>query len=159
VNAMRFTPTKLSAAFAASVLVFASQAFAITFEITAPCSKEVAAQGRYELPMAPMPVGAATILILEAEGLPYIGSDRGLNSLLQTPVGVKAMESISDNEMRAYGWCYEVNGKIPDELAFQYKLKGPEHLRWFYGYAEYKDGEWISFCNPTAASTNHQHCR
>ena len=139
--------------------LFAGQAHALTFEITAPCSKEAASEGSIDLPSAPMTLGAATMLILHKEGLPFVGSDRGLNSLLHTPVGDQSLEVLSDSHMKAYGWCFEVNGRIPDELAHQFRLKGPEHLRWFYGYAEYKDGEWVSFCNQAPVNTQRRYCR
>lgn len=136
----------------------APQAHAITYEFTAPCSKQPALKGSHELSRQPMMLGAATIEILENMEVPYVGSDRGINSLFDTPVGDESLEVISDSEMKTYGWCYEVNGKIPDELAFQYRLKGSEHVRWFYGYAEFKGGDWVSFCNPAPASTAKQYC-
>lgn len=141
------------------ILTSASHASAVTYEITAPCSRETAREGTMMIPSPPMSLGQVTMLILHKESLPYVGSDRGLNSLLQTPTGDKSLELISDSQMKAYGWCFEVDGRLPDELAHQFQLKGPEHLRWFYGFAEYKDGEWVSFCNPAGPSTQRRYCR
>ena len=141
------------------MLAFVGQARAVTYEITAPCSSEAAAKGSYDMPTAPMSIGQVTLLILADESIPYIGSARGFNSILQTPVGERAVEIISDSETRTYGWCYEVNGRVPDELASQFLLRGPEHIRWFYGVATSKDGAWVSFCEPTTRATPRRSCR
>lgn len=98
-------------------------------------------------------VGQVTIDALEAFEAPYQGSENGLNSAFNSPVGLDAMEVISDSEMKSYGWCFEVDGKLSEVMPGDYKI-GPktQSVRWFIGYAHYKNGNWISQCTPAYKS-------
>lgn len=128
-------------------LLFASPAFALTFEIIGACSEQPAAQGIYAA--APgMNAGEVTVNILEREKIPYIGSAGGMNSIYGTPTGDEAIEVLSDSEMRAYGWCYEVDNEQPSLMPDKVTLNGNEHLKWFYAFSHYKAGEWLSYCTP-----------
>ena len=93
-------------------------------------------------------VGALTIDALENFAIEYKGSEAGLNSAFGTPVGMDAMEVVSDNEMRSYGWCFEVDGKVPADYADTISTKNVKRVRWFYGYAHYFNGKWTSMCKP-----------
>lgn len=94
-------------------------------------------------------VGALTIDFLNKKKIPYLGNERGLKSVFNTPVGDALMEVVSDNEMRAYGWCYFVNDLGPDVFADEYPLDaGIKKIEWLFGFAHYKNGQWISSCTP-----------
>jgi hypothetical protein len=86
--------------------------------------------------------------IFEKHGIPYIGSELGFNSILNTPVDREAIEFPAPDEIRAYGWCYEVDGRQPEGMPNEVSLKGNENLRWFYAFALHKGGEWVSYCTP-----------
>lgn len=92
-------------------------------------------------------LGALTIKALEQHTIPYQGSEQGLNSVFNSPNGLDAMVVISDFEMKAYGWCFELNGLIPevypDEILIESKS---DQIDWFWGYAHYQDGVWIGQC-------------
>ena len=64
-------------------------------------------------------------------------------------MGLDAMEVLSDTDMRSYGWCFEVDGKVPESYPDSIPLKGVKKITWFYAYAEYVKGEWISQCKPS----------
>ena len=93
-------------------------------------------------------LGAITIKILEESGVEYLGNERGIHSILNTPIGDEAIEIISDTEMKVYGWCFEVDGRTPVFLADQVELQATTKIvEWFFGFARYKDGEWVSYCS------------
>ena len=78
----------------------------------------------------------------------------GMESLttLDEEVLGNSMEIENDKEIRAYGWCYSVDGIAPDLLADEYVLTGNEkNITWFYGYATQILGHWESQCVPVSA--------
>jgi hypothetical protein len=120
--------------------------FALTYEIVGPCSEKPVYEGG--VPASGMSAGKATLQILEKNRAPYRGTEAGIHSILNTPEGDEAIEVISDREMRAYGWCYEVDGTQPNVMPDQFRLKGSEHLKWFYAFSHYKNGQWLTYCEP-----------
>lgn len=59
------------------------------------------------------------------------------------------IELVSNTEIKAWGWCFSVNGQVPDVMGDQVHLKAnSDVLRWFYGYAHYLNGEWVAQCVP-----------
>jgi hypothetical protein len=94
-------------------------------------------------------VGKLTIDTLENFEVPYQGTEQGLNAAFGTPTGLDAMEVISDSEMRSYGWCFNVDGKVTETYPSEtYLAEGTKNVTWFFAYAHYKNGEWISQCEP-----------
>ncbi len=95
-------------------------------------------------------VGQATVDALAANAIPFRGDASGIVSIRDTVSGNAAIEVISNVEMRAYGWCFSLNGVEPGEMPDQVPLSGPDDVvRWYFGYAHYKNGEWLSYCTPT----------
>jgi hypothetical protein len=79
--------------------------------------------------------------------LNFDGDETGINSLN----GLKSETEFSTEEkwVKAYGWCYSINGVVPDDYAHQVYFKSNEdHLKWFYGYAYYLNGKWLKMCIP-----------
>jgi hypothetical protein len=94
-------------------------------------------------------VGDVTVHVLSHSGLPFEGNERGIHSIMGTPIGAEALEVISDQEMRAYGWCYEVDGISPEEFPHQVALsKDSKKVRWYFAYAHFLTGSWIAQCAP-----------
>lgn len=94
-------------------------------------------------------VGELTIQFLEQNNIAYAGSEKGLSTVYNTPMGTGALEVISKTEMRAYGWCYFVDNLGTDVFPDEYSLgKTPVKIEWIYGFAHYKKGKWISTCTP-----------
>lgn len=91
-------------------------------------------------------VGAFTARVLGASTLDFDGDEGGVRKI--EGLGGE-LELLSDSEMNAYGWCYEVDGALSDLLAGDHPLT-PEHgrLKWFFAYASYDSGKWTGFCLP-----------
>ena len=95
-------------------------------------------------------VGEITIIALNKLKIPFEGSEFGILSMLGTPTGLDIHEVISDNHMKTYGWCYKVNNHLAEEMVNELILypQDNDKIEWFYGFAEYLNGKWISFCTP-----------
>lgn len=125
---------------------------AVTWEISQPCEHSAAYQGEISANLDES-VGEHSITVFDLLEIDYVGSSSGVNSLMGTPTGMEALEVLSDTEMRSYGWCYQVNGFEPAALAGEYYFSSQnDHLTWMYGFAHYKDGEWLSYCEPAYRS-------
>jgi len=94
-------------------------------------------------------VGEMTIATLKKSQISFVGNVAGINSIMGTPIGDGAKEVISDTHMRAYGWCYEVDGFRPATMPDKIILKGTENIRWFFAYSNYQDGTWRDYCTPS----------
>jgi len=124
-----------------------SYALAAHIEFIGPCSAKPLLSARAQ-ESAPH-VGAASIEVLERFGVDYQGTERGLNSAFGTAVGMDALEIISDSELRSYGWCFSVDGVVPEVFADSIALTEVRHsVRWFFAYAHYRNGEWVAQCRP-----------
>lgn len=89
-------------------------------------------------------VGVTTVKALESLNIPYEGSEAGITSIN----GLKSdLEALSDTRMKAWGWCYSVDGEalevMPDKAAMPANAKV---LKWFYAYALYDSGTWVGYC-------------
>lgn len=126
-------------------LLFCSSILAHTIEFIGPCSsKPLLSQ---ELAPKFETVGDLTIYTLEKNRIPYLGDEQGINSVFNTPVGMDSLEVISDTEMRSYGWCYFVDGKMSTDYANKYYLKPTDKkIQWIYGYAHLIKDQWVSMC-------------
>lgn len=129
------------------MLLFSLSSFAGEIYFQGPCEETPFLKG--ENTGAGLTAGDLTIELLESSGTEYIGSIGGINSILGTPVGTEAIEVLSDTHMRAYGWCYEVDGFQPAAMPDQIELKGTEDIRWFFAYSTYEAGVWKDYCTPS----------
>ena len=69
-----------------------------------------------------------------------------------------AIEWLGPNELRAYGWCYEVDGIQPEVMPSGYLLKGSEKLVWFFAFSHYREGKFVSQCEPAYAVKSEKFC-
>ena len=133
-------------------LSFSAPALSISLIVQDPCSGSLWLESDSEA-IHGTSVGAITIAQLEDFALPYNGSEQGISSINATVTGNDSLEVISQSEMRSYGWCFKLNGVEPNLYPHQVFVQN-EHdsIYWFFGFAHYKDGGWISFCTPTHKS-------
>jgi hypothetical protein len=103
-------------------------------------------------------VGDFTIYLLQKNRIPHLGNERAINSIFHTPVGMDALEVVSDTQMRAYGWCYKVNGEVFEKFAEEVYLNDSDDIEWFFAYAWYDKG-WVSMCNPAYAVPGRPMCK
>jgi len=127
------------------------------FKIVGPCSKAPVIKHNFSLE-ASSTVGKLSVELFDEQGIPYIGSELGMNSILETPTGTDAIEIISDSEMLAYGWCYSVNGFEPGEYPHKVSVNNDDEVLWWFGYAHYKNGEWIAQCTPSYERMSPKFC-
>ncbi len=93
-------------------------------------------------------LGQLTIEMLDLYQVDYQGSELGLNSVLNSPVGLDALVIISDQEIKSYGWCFSYNDIIPEIYANEIEIKSThDQILWFWGYAHFLNGKWISQCS------------
>ena len=140
-------------------LLASSQAMAIYYDITGPCSDKPIHSGSYKTDLSES-VGRITIEILESSHIPYVGSEEGINSIINTPTGIDSMEVLSDTKMRAYGWCFSINGIIPEAMSDKIHFSAQNDLvNWFYAYSTYDSGKWLDYCQPAYKIHSPQFCK
>ncbi|MCK6596194.1 MAG: DUF4430 domain-containing protein [Bacteriovoracaceae bacterium] len=129
------------------VLYFSFSTLAHELSVIGPCLEKpmflVDVADKFET------VGDLTIHTFNKNGIPYLGNERGINVIFNSPIGDASLEVISDTEMRAYGWCFFVNGEVSMEYADETYLNPGDKVEWIYSYALYSKGEWKSMCNPS----------
>ena len=137
----------------AIALYFLPNAQAVRFNIINLCNDSFYHSSNTEV-LLPTTVAEITLETLINNDIPYIGSESGINSMLGTDTSLDSYEIISDSRMLAYGWCYSVNGVEPNALMSEFVIDpaSEQTIDWYYGYAEYLDGEWISYCTPVYKS-------
>lgn len=131
------------------VLFFLSlSTYAGSISFIGPCDKNPIAQ--YPLTLKTTSnVSSVTIETLEKNNIPYIGSKLGLNSIFDSPVDKEAIEFLGPNELLAYGWCYSVNDFEPNTYPHEFSVSANDDILWWYGYAHYKNGQWLTQCTPS----------
>lgn len=130
------------------LLLSAAASYSVQWEIVGQDSQTPVYSGELEADLTES-VGHYTVKILDAQKIPYIGSIEGINSILSTPTGEEAMFVESEERLRAYGWCYKINGvnleTMPDKAFF---FSQDAKLTWYFAYVTYEAGEWKNFCTP-----------
>ena len=98
----------------------------------------------------PITVGEATVEIFENFDVPFEGSVYGISEIYRI---AGRMDQISDSEMKAYGWCFAIDGVVPETLTNDTLItESNSNIEWFYAFAHYKDGKWIGQCVRDSAS-------
>lgn len=80
----------------------------------------------------------------------YIGSDLGISTIQGLPNENQTFEILSKEKMRAYGWCYLHNNVEPPLYPNEMKMvDNNDTVQWFFAYANYDKGQWLSMCEPS----------
>lgn len=141
------------------LVFFSISASAITVKIYGPCSEDPVFTSVEEIDPQ-VSAGAFSVQVFEKYQIPYIGSELGFNSIINTPTDRNSIEIVSKNELRAYGWCYSVDGKLPEQMPHEifFTPKNTE-LVWFYSYSTYKNDQWQDdYCTPAYHIKAPQFC-
>lgn len=126
---------------------FSIPALAIELKFIGPCQKEFIM--RTEVTEEFENVGELTIGTLGKFGIPHTGSAEGLSSAFETPVGQDAIEVVSPDEKRYYGWCFSVDGIAPEVYPHEERITAEtKSVVWTFGFALFKNGEWVTQCTP-----------
>jgi hypothetical protein len=140
--------------------LFSLNSHAITWKVFGPCdSINPVVQGEAIADLT-QSVGANSVMIFDQHKVPYVGVAEGFNSIINTPIGLDSIEVVSDNELRAYGWCFLVNGRMPEAMPSQVHFKSQaDVLIWFYAYSTNKNNEWMDdYCSPAYWIKAKQFC-
>ncbi len=106
-----------------------------------------------------MTVSDFTLQQLTNHAIVFQGAKEGIHSILATPTGMDALEVLNDQEMRAFGWCYTIDGQLSDVLMHQQAISNQSVIRWFFAYSFYRAGVWTDYCLPATADTSLGLCR
>jgi len=126
------------------VLFVSFTASAVELKFIGPCSDEFIMKTEVTEEFAN--VGELTVATLAKWNVPFKGDAQGLASVFEIS---NLMENVSQTEIRAYGWCYSVDGEAPEVYPNEVLIT-PEtkSVVWHYGFALFKDGQWITQCTP-----------
>ncbi len=92
----------------------------------------------------PSDVGTASIEAFQQGHIAYEGGTSGVSQIFDLGQDI---EVISDTEMKAYGWCFSIDGLSPDTMPDQTPVTQQDSkIEWYYAYAHYQDGNWVGFC-------------
>lgn len=152
-------PLCLSFLFTIMTGVIAPSINAAGLEVQGPCQNDL-----WIATMTPSKIGASvgavTVDHFERIGIPFLGDDRGIAQIKDSPLGDDALIVVNETEMKSFGWCFDVDGETPGSYPHEVFIKsGTEHIRWYYAYAHYKDGEWIGACVPSAEESPAPFCK
>ena len=123
-------------------MVFCLQAKAVEVRVTGPNNTALFSQNTNVA--FPVNVGEATLEAFERFEIPFEGGTYGFSKIFEFG---NELKTISKSEMKAYGWCFSVDGVTPETMADETPIRGTEKLiEWYYAYAHFKEGLWISQC-------------
>ena len=140
-----------------SLLFIAISAHAGTISFIGPCEKNPLFSIEYQH-QKNQSIGHLTIETLKKHNISFNGTEQQISSIFNTPVSSDAIEIISDTEMLAYGWCYSINGLEPNVYPDQIILEENDVVLWWFGYAHYKNEQWITQCAPSFQRRSNQFC-
>lgn len=128
-------------------LLFSTSVYALELEFVGPCDKiplmKVQVTAGYPN------VGELTVATLCDLNIPFKGSSQGLASVFETPTGMAAVEVLSNEEIRAYGWCFSIDGFSPEVYPHEVPITSEtKKITWHFGFARFFKGEWITQCTP-----------
>lgn len=145
----------------ASVLFFQFSVMASTVEVIGACSETPEFISEDVLHDQTKTLGDLTIEIFNQNKIPYQGSREGISQIFNSAIGDDAIEVLSEDEARFYGWCVHVDGVEPGLMPDQVILTNPaSKITWFYAYASVYKNEWKEMCVPAyKVSSNSSVCR
>jgi hypothetical protein len=94
----------------------------------------------------PSNIGKISTDIFDKQKIDYDGSIDGITKLFDLG---QEIEVISKTEIKAHGWCFSIDGFVPETMSDETPvLQQDSVIRWYYAFAHYKDGQWIGQCVP-----------
>jgi hypothetical protein len=138
---------------------YSATASAVVLDVIGACSKKPVYSGIFKTDISES-IGKISVDIFEANKIPYIGSENGMNSIINSPMGDEAIEVLSNTKMRVHGWCFSINGIIPDVTADKIHVTNQsDYISWFYAFSTYDKGEWTDYCIPSYTVKSPQFCK
>lgn len=151
--------TAISIFFVTMFSLFVASADAASWSVEKPCSDEVAYSGDLSVNRYPITVAALSFQIFVKEKVPFLGNEKGILSLMGSPMGEESITILARDEWLISGWCYEIDGEIPSLLVDQAQItSSSQHLNWFFGVARNVRGEWVSMCERASQYEDYGVC-
>jgi len=93
-------------------------------------------------------VGDATVSALNAKAslsnFTFSGDANYISAI--NGLGEKT-ETLPNGDLKAYGWCFTLNGALPDQAASQTKINAEsDEIIWYYGSMSRISGQWQTNC-------------
>ena len=141
------------------ICLFAGGLYAANIKVVGPCFKKPVFEKDFKIKNFKDSATKISIEIFKDNGIAYQGDEDGFTSILNTPSGAEAIEMVSRGKMRFYGWCFSVNGVLPQTMpsAF-YFSNASDKITWFYGYSTFDNGKWTDSCQPSYKIKAPQFC-
>lgn len=129
-------------------LLLSTSAQAVELQFIGPCEETFIM--KVEVTEEFANVGELTVATLQKFNIPFKGTAAGLASAFETPTGTDAVEVISSEEYRAYGWCFSVDGVSPEAYPHEIAITpDTKQITWHFGFARFYRGEWVTQCTPS----------
>ena len=144
-----------------SILIFclSSQLQAITFSLIGPCSETPVKNGTFEVSDLSANIIRISSSIFDKYGIDYNANADGITSIINTPTGKDSVEDLGEGKIRAYGWCYTINGVITQASPKETMLSSnDDQITWFFGYSTYENDKWSDYCEPSYKIKAAQFC-
>lgn len=156
---LKFTKNIAIPVLTAAVLLCRMGAQAAVFTVMGPCSEKPLFQSDFSLNASSVSAGELSERIFRENGLPFEGGADGFTSIMGSPSGMAAVEVVSPEKMRFYGWCFSVDGVLPQVTPDVFNLGGTTaSLVWFYAFSTYEKGAWTDSCVPSYTVKAAQFC-
>lgn len=140
------------------LLISLSSFSAVNISIIGACTSEALHQETYTKFPTDWTIGDISIDFFEKEEIQWDGSRIGIEQLIEIPTDDNELIILSDQEMLAYGWCYSVNGNVPEEYPHKITVLPGDHIVWYFAYSRYLEGKWVSQCVPSYQSPRQEFC-
>ncbi len=129
------------------LITFTHFSFSQSISLKHPCTGKTIVKNKIDQSYDGLSLGKVTLDFLDENKIIFKGSEQGIAQILDTPLGDKAIVVVNDENLLAFGWCYLVNGVVPDKYAdkiiFSSKVK---NVIWFYGYSRNEKNKWVNMC-------------
>ncbi len=137
--------------------VFNTKSQALEFKLFHPCESKLNITSEILLNESESALNI-TIANLKNHKINHQLLEGGIKSIY-TLNSEKNLEIIDAKNFISYGWCYSVNGQLPESMPDQYHLVNNDSISWFLGSSEYSEGQWISYCRPVHLEENSKYCK
>lgn len=138
-------------------ILFSFQALALEFTVIGPCEEKPVL--KVTVASQEIALGELTVLVLTENKIPFQGDRSGIKVIAGSPSGDESLELISDTQMKAYGWCVDVDGQQPGQMPDEVRLSADtKNVTWYYAFAFYDQGVWKNFCTPSYQNKPSQIC-
>lgn len=138
-------------------IIFHTDSHALEFKLFHPCDSKLNITSEILLNDSESALNI-TIANLKTHKIHHQLLEGGIKSIY-TLNDEKSLEIIDAKNFISYGWCYSVNGQIPESMPDQHHLVNNDSISWFLGSSHYSEGQWISYCRPVHLEENSNYCK